>query len=324
MVPVRPKATWIPKLSSCPMPTKSCSVSIGTQLIFSRRKDKHGKNSAGDTDVEMFSFRRYLGLLLEGQTNALDMIFAPSEFYLMEPDPAWLYVLKNRDKFVHAGSSAFAGYCKTQANKYCLKGNRLATARGALELVDKMISKTDLYCRLLEHEAHINEYNEGKEFANVVECKGPHEGTFVKHWEVCNRKIPFHATLKYVHERLSAVINEYGDRAKKAEVAAGSDWKALSHAVRVCEEAKELMSTGKITFPRPEADLLLKIKTGEMPYDTVSDMIEKGLIELEALTANSTLRKHPDHEFAKKTIKAVHAKVVHDSIDTNSWKDIYG
>ena len=272
--------------------------------------DKHARNSADDVDMEVFSLQEYLRLLMEGQTVAIDMLFTPSDFYLMESSPEWRQVLEHKEKFVHSGSSAFAGYCKTQSNKYCLKGTRLSTVRGALELVGKLYDSGSGYQRLSDFEKQMAEFNEGKEFANFVDCKGPKEGTFTKHWEVCNRKIPFHATVKYTHERLSDVVNEYGDRAKKAEENAGKDWKALSHAVRVCQEAIELMNTGKVTFPRPEADLLLQIKKGEMEYDLVAALIEKGLAELEVATANSTMRKKPDSEFADDLVVQAYGDVV--------------
>jgi hypothetical protein len=74
------------------------------------------------------------------------------------------------------------------------------------------------------------------------------------------------------------------------------------HAVRVCEEAKELLSSGVVTFPRPERKLLLQIRKGELPYKRVADIIETGLEELKSAEQQSKLNSVPDEEFADNLI----------------------
>lgn len=68
----------------------------------------------------------------------------------------------------------------------------------------------------------------------------------------------------------------------------GVDWKALMHAVRICNQAEELLLTGNITFPRPESKELLRIRGGELPYKRVAEMIEHGLervVEAESVSS---------------------------------------
>ena len=52
-----------------------------------RPKSEGEKNYAGEIDEELYSIQRYLQLLSEGQTVALDMLLAPS--WTMIYKPSW-------------------------------------------------------------------------------------------------------------------------------------------------------------------------------------------------------------------------------------------
>lgn len=279
------------------------------------KEDPHAKNTADDIDLEIFSLQRYLDLLMEGQTVAVDMLFTPRKFW-EEHRAGWLMIQYNKDKFLHSGVSSFAGYCRTQANKYGIKGSRMKAVRTVLDML-----------KPLDQNAKLGEFKEGLslviygggnlamdphpdlEHAAIVMCKGPN-GREEPHLEVCNRKVPFHAKVKYAVEVYQRIFDEYGERARLAEKNEGIDWKALMHAVRVQEEAKELLLTGHVTFPRPEAPLLLKIRKGEVPYADVASQIEAGLEELEVVQSKSTLQKEPDRKFADDLIAEVYKNII--------------
>lgn len=277
----------------------------------STKEDKTAKNTADDVDVELFSLHKYVRLLLEGQTVALDMLFTGEEFYEIEPHPVWKFLQRNRHKFLHSGAASFAGYCREQANKYGIKGSRVAAVRSTVEFLRSQAEKhpNKLQGRLREVWAEVEGFVEGKEHILITPRRGP-DGQEVPHLECCNRLTAIHNTFKQCLEVYERILENYGNRALMAESNQGVDWKALSHAVRVCEEAKELLSTGKVTFPRPEKELLLKIRKGELAYKQVAEMIEQGLNELESYSARSTLPKEPDYEFANKFIALAYANVV--------------
>ena len=73
-------------------------------------KNPNAKNTSDDVDDEMFSLGEFIKLLLQGNTAALEMLFVPDEF-ILETSPTFERLRKNRDKFLHSGTSAFAGYC---------------------------------------------------------------------------------------------------------------------------------------------------------------------------------------------------------------------
>ena len=101
---------------------------------------------------------------------------------------------------------------------------------------------------------------------------------------VCGKMVQDGNTIETTLMIYGKMLEEYGTRAFQAERNEGIDWKALMHAVRVCEEAKELLRDHReITFPRPESALLLTIRQGEMDYKEVAEIIEAGFADLEAL-----------------------------------------
>lgn len=267
------------------------------------KKNSTEKNSPNDIDEELFSVQTYLRLLAEGQTVALDMLFTPGNFYLSSSvdipfRDIWRTIKHNKDKLIHSGSSAFVGYCKTQAAKYGLKGGRVEALRRTIDFLDKYDDRT----KLKDIEQDIANFvypgdmfeSSGGVYEDLLIkfawCNSPKK-VMEKHLEVCNRKVPLHATVGYAIDIFQRIFDQYGHRALMAERNEGIDWKALMHAVRVADEAYELLTTGNITFPRPNADLLLKIRKGELPYKEVETLIENGLVEVEKAKEKSTLRK---------------------------------
>jgi hypothetical protein len=211
--------------------------------------------------------------------------------------------------------SAFAGYCQGQAAKYGLKGSNLSGYEAAINLftntrdnikvgdldIDKFVSN-------LSGE-NIKSLN-GKEIpvAQIVEISN-NKGVMEKYLQVGPKtKVPFNAKASLALEIYQKQYDNYGERAKLAQSNEGVDWKALMHAVRVCQEAIELCKTGFITFPRPEKDLLLQIRKGELPYTQVAEMIEAGLLELNEAKAASTLPEAPDYKWIEDFVVAVYER----------------
>jgi len=94
------------------------------------KEDEHAKNTKNDTDRDFYSLKKYMGLLLAGDTMALDMLFTPAKFYTSQHVPGWWVEIRfNKQKFIHKGTAKFAEYCKGQADKYGIKGSRVAAFR---------------------------------------------------------------------------------------------------------------------------------------------------------------------------------------------------
>jgi hypothetical protein len=286
-----------------------------------RNKELFERNNKDDVDSDFFSLDRFLALLTEGQTVALDMLFVTPEniVNITEQGSHIMYEIDtNKERLLTRNINAFVGYARQQAARYGIKGSRMDVLKRTKEMLDSMAS-VNMYDKLsdfpLSIEALVEECGklislEKTPLVEIVLLKGPKGLIDAPHLQVNGRAIPFHATVKYAREVVGKMLDNYGQRAHKAHLAGGVDWKALSHAVRVNREALELLTTGKITFPRPERELLLKIKTGQLPYEQVAEIIEQGLTDLTAAHATSKLRNEPDQEWVNEFLYKIYSGIV--------------
>lgn len=283
-----------------------------------RKKASCERNTKDDVDVETFSLCRFLELLMEGQTVALDILFGyrvtgqvngAEGFEIMDE------VYDNRSRLLTRNVNAFVGYARQQAAKYGIKGSRLDALKRTMEILDQLPERDKLFDHVVPMTALVVATKElvsleKSPLVEIVMLKGPDKVTPMPHLQVCGRKVPFGSTVKFAKQVFGKILEGYGQRAKKAHLEGGIDWKALSHAVRVNEEALELLNTHHITFPRPEAELLKQIKLGQLPYEQVATMIEEGLLRLTQAHEKSTLREEPDQEWADDLIFKVYSRKV--------------
>jgi hypothetical protein len=274
--------------------------------IVTRRAKAAGEASRpGDVDEEAYSLQRYLGLLAEGQTAATDLLFAPESCMTEPPSPEWREIVANRDRLISSKSAAFVAYCREQANKYGIKGSRVAAARAALALLEEEMSARGARAKLGEISDAIAATVRETDHMAVVSV--PHiSGNSLDHWEVCGKKLPFQASIKNARDIVEALAASHGQRAIRAAAHDGADWKALSHAVRVARQAVELLSTGEVVFPLRDAPRLLAIKRGQLPYAEVAADIEQGLLEVESASAKSALPREPDHAWIDDFVARAH------------------
>lgn len=283
-----------------------------------RPKSEGERNTKDDVDVEIFSLDRYLKLLAEGQTVALDILFAPNEMFTWKlwRDPIFQTIRENKEKLICKDLAAFIGYSRQQASKYGLKGFRVAALRESVEFLEQLkpndklsdeavlpMVKKFVYERPCANPAPKNEFI-------TLEMLDNKHGKKDEYLKVCDKYYSLNARVKDIKDQIQRRFDQYGQRAMQAELNQGIDWKALSHAVRVNSQGVELLNTGHITFPRPDRELLLKIKTGQMEYAEVADIIVEGLEVLKGSQANSSLREKPDHNWIDEFIFNVYSEVV--------------
>lgn len=297
---------------------KAVHLPAGRDLLLQRAKtvisektktDGTAKNTADDIDRESYSLQRYLGLAAEGQTVALDMLFAPEWSFVREPSPLWLEVRANKGRLLTRRYASFMGYCRDQANKYGIKGSRVAASRLAMDSLAEAMARLGTTARLSE----IAETAEA--LSAATEHMDHHDqtiqsGSIIRHWRVCGRSMPYTSSIKNAHEIMKRLVDEYGKRALQAEQNQGVDWKALSHAVRIGRQAVEVLETANVVFPRPDAAELLEIKTGARPYPAVAAEIERLLLEMEAAAARSTLPSAPDHAWIDDFVADAHRAAI--------------
>jgi len=275
----------------------------------------HEKNTKDDIDEGRFSLGGYFELLEQGQTMALDLLFAPPS-HRLETSPLWEHIVSNRSKLVHKNMTAFVGYCQTQAAKYGIKGSRMAAVKTASDV----LSQLDPESRMYEHWSTLNSALAGVDHIAFIQVEvNKIEKTLVDHLEVCNRKFDRACKVGYVLDALQKIYDNYGERAKLAMKNEGIDWKALSHAVRVCVQGLELLETGHMTLPLPEPQLSLvrDIKLGQLPYSEVQDIIEGYVSRIDEASNKSSLPEHLDSKFCRELTMRAYATHVMAHLKTD-------
>lgn len=274
------------------------------QTISNKRPKGMGeKNYAGEIDEEAHSLQRFLQLAAEGQTVALDVLFAPEWSMVRAPSPEWREIMANRHRLLTRKAASFVGHVRTQSNK----GSRVAASRAARDILScAMAGPAGSTAKLETISALIDVFVEHHEHTSVLVIENTGTGTMMPHWEVCGRKMPYSASIKTAHGIMQRMVDEYGQRALMAETQQGVDWKALSHAVRVGAQALELLETGHITFPLANAKHILDIKLAKLPYRVVADEIENFLSLVEAAAEVSTLPAEPDHSWIEDFVHRIY------------------
>lgn len=282
----------------------------GEDILLGRTKGRNtstgnpnGKNGAGDVDTEAFTLQAYLKHLCDGQTVATDMLFVPKEFFDFDAGPRmgiWDYIYTEKHRLLSSNVKAALGYCRSQANKYGIKGSRMAAARAARDFFE--VSRTSPRIKLQDISNLLDSLSAQREHIEIIEIDQPGDRPPLKHIQVCGKKVPFTETTDQAFEVYDGLFNKYGERTREAERNENVDWKAMMHAVRIGEETIQLLDEGMITFPRQNAEDLLQIRQGMIPYAQVAERLEGLLDDVEVASTKSPLRPEPDWKFAEELI----------------------
>ncbi len=112
--------------------------------------------------------------------------------------------------------------------------------------------------------------------------------------------------LGFANDQLERMTGKRG-RAKKGqrpeiEEKFGYDVKAAMHTIRLLYECRELVQSANITLPRPERDLLVRVRTGKYPIDKVVEMAHALSEECKDAETTSPLQVRADHSAVSKLI----------------------
>jgi|WetSurMetagenome_2_1015567.scaffolds.fasta_scaffold01476_18 hypothetical protein len=247
---------------------------------------KETENPLG-IDFELYSIQEYFKLLSSGETISADMLFAPSYLgAVIYVDEEFQQIFDNIDKLIagdRLDKNPYLRYAYSQAVKYGIKGNRyeviqkvLKTAKSLYENAFEHHPGSVMYLKLVEYLDELAKAGENNKYCFVTDIE-VHKNQRVPGLYLAGKMHQGTIKLSEFIERAQSLLNDYGHRAKLAAQADGNDWKALSHAVRAVCQLNELLRTGKIKFPRAEAQRLLDIKQGKISFEEVKEIIENNI-----------------------------------------------
>lgn len=253
----------------------------------------HGvRNSKDDIDCEYIELRKFIKDAQDGQTYALDMLFAPESFWV-ESSPIWRDIISNRKKLLSKDVKPMLGYCRSQAGKYGLKGSRL----GELTRVIDHLIRFDPKDRVIDciEDLELTEFV--KRYEAISKRQHGLEPIKEEFIDVLGKKFQMNRFVSEVLYSLEKMRAMYGDRAKMAMENNGVDWKAISHAFRCCYQLQELAANGEIKFPLVFREYLKKVKSGSIPYSELGDKLYAQMEKSKAAIENSTLPEKTDSDF---------------------------
>jgi len=250
-----------------------------------KKSSEDRKNTKEDLDYSIYTFQYFIKLAIENQTVAIDMLHVPNSM-IFQSSNLWEKIVKNREKFYSKNITTFISYVQNQASKYGIRGSKLNNAKIFLEFLENLNPES----RLKEHwdQIPINEH--------ILYIDS--EKDEIKQIEVCNKKFQETSKISHIKQIIEKFIDVYGERAQQAAENKGIDWKAISHAIRILFEVKELFKDKTITFPLKEAELLKSIKLGFLDYiNEVLPLLENLTDEVYKLVKKSDFPEKVDETY---------------------------
>ena len=266
----------------------------------SNSNNTNEKNSADDIDLQLFSVHKFFELLRKGETGALDLLFSMFSPSVMYENTEFTDLIKeNYKEFLNKRLHSFVGYAIGQSAKYGIKGSRFKE----LMEFNKLFEEEDFSPYLGEKleglfpDFHNIFKDRGYKYIKMVKAQGPKTlkaPADIEYVEILGKKYSGDVTINYFIERAKELEEQFGNRTRASTE--GTDWKALSHSVRVINEVEELLDTGFITFPLKRAKKVKEIKNGNIDIDTVMEYISQKLDVVNKKLENSTLPKSSNRE----------------------------
>lgn len=278
--------------------------SIGQRIQDNKLGITDGICTKKKVDVKIFSLQKFIQLCSKADTNALDLLFSlnnnniPQYTYSVttrqkkeEPKSLWnnsvyvaksyipfWYILQHKDKLINTDRlESPITYAFKQATKYGIKGKRLKVLQEVLECaLNLWKSKSEAYVRdLVVYEPLQHLFEDESDHLKTV-CLD-NKGTEDYYLYVCGVQHQFNLELDKFIKRIEEKINKEYTSQRTKNAADGNDWKALSHAIRVLLEVKQLLEDGTITFPCIENRFLLRIKQGKINREVIDEFFNKQL-----------------------------------------------
>lgn len=280
------KGVYIPDAVEALLGIDSTHITVNTS-------NEETKNTKDDVDVTLYSISRFLELLIEGDTVAIDMIHCDAK-NLMETSDLWKGIVDMRSMFYTKNTKVLKSYVRKQAHKYGIKGSRINTIKDVLTVLNSSKSKT-------LGEALSGKLSElgNKEFVEVYENNNPAKALIL----VAGSKYFFNTPVNTVVGSLEKKLESYGNRADEAAVNKGVDWKSVSHAIRAAYQLEEIMLTGDLKYPLASREYLLSVKLGKLDFTTqVAPELDRITERISTLSEDSNYPQAVDSEAVYKKI----------------------
>ena len=267
---------------------------------------KKEKNSTEDIDFTIHSLYAFFNQLSKSETGAVDVLFSMfKEDTIMFQDKETIDKIRKEYKvFLNKNMKSFIGYALGQTKKFGIKGARYdeldTFVKDFLEKLPTDILPNSSY-KLGDIFNDIKYVIKEKEYKYIkfVMAPGPRvqggRQDDIEYVSVLGKLFSATVTVEYFVERVQKLYNQFGNRTKTvAQTTSKTDYKALSHSLRIAEEVQELLETEFIKFPLKRASYIREIKEGKHDTQKVIDEISDVLDDVDKLLLISELPEETD------------------------------
>lgn len=224
-----------------------------------------------EPDTIIYSLQRFIELLIAGDPLCYEILFAP-EANIIERTDIGGVLLRNRELFAcNRFARRISGYAQSEWRK--VTGTQLVPVNRTSD-EDEIVEDI----RAVFHPPK----EEMDEVLRLLFLQHPRETRPARRKLGAKRK---------------AQIERYGYCTSSA-----------CHTIRLLGQLRELMQTGKLTFPRPQAKRLSMIKQGALSFERVSELYEEAKARADQAMENTIL---PDQPPIKQIRDMYHEIVAH-------------
>jgi uncharacterized protein len=255
--------------------------------IISKRED--GKNDINAIDRKFYELRKFMKLAMENNPNILEMLFTPTAVYT---DLYGQAIIDNADLFPWKGSAEkFLGYAFSQRHKMVIKVDNYSSLTTFNDWLNEYTYDPRLYVlseKFYKTNQLLAELREVKSLKGIV--------TFNEHNALIGDiNISLTDELSKVHSKIKDRLAKVGHR-EELYTKYGYDTKFGMHLVRLMLEGRELLETGRISFPLKEKNFLLDIRQGKFTKEEIIKYSEELEKEVELLKETTKLPSRPRYK----------------------------
>jgi uncharacterized protein len=261
-----------------------------------------------ETDTSFYALRKFMYLCSQNNPNIIEMLFVPDDLIISQTTNIWKTIIKNRHLFpAKKAANRFIGYAKQQLKRikthrsWLLNPPKKIPMRSDFGLhTNKVVSADQIGAFNVIMKQYLEEIYEFHDLKNIIEeHMGEPDFLGIVQSIGHNMDINTIAALTGFHPNFITIVQkeknyqnamnhwhqyckwkkERNPERAKLEKQYGYDCKHAQHIVRLITEGVELLQTGHITFPRPDAKWLLEIKNGCYTYNELMNLVNEEKIK---------------------------------------------
>ena len=243
---------------------------------------------ATEEDTQYYSLPYFLRLAAQGQSVAIEMLSAPDSAIVTDSD-IWRRLRAEKTRFYTRNMKSFLGFAKSQAGKYSSRAERLNETEAILDVLTDFSNETRLSVA----------WNHLPESPNAVKTVNERNTNADKRaYVVCGRELQATVTIQHAYTVIKTIRDSYGERVRNAKEGR-IDWKSLAHAFRVASQARDIVTTGKLTYPLHNADYLREMRLGKIDFmeNRLDEKLDSLINEIQVLMDTSDLPDKVDQSW---------------------------